>query len=688
MNAVAATQRTGTNPFPGLRPFQQGEEEYFFGRERQTDAMVDKLAATRFLAVIGSSGCGKSSLVNCGLRTALRSGLMAKAGTHWRMAQCRPAGSPIASLASALAADGVLFDQHNSETLSLESIIDADLRMSKLGIADVFEQAHLSESTNLLIIIDQFEELFRYGQIAKHDSPSHKAHHDEATAFINLLLCAREQTRFPIHIVITMRSDFLGDCAAFEGLAETINEGQYLVPRMTREERRIAIAGPVGVSGSSIDPVLLTRLVNDLGDDPDQLSILQHALNRLWSRRDELSDTQTPLNLDHYHAVGSMSRALDIHAESAYSELDAVREQSICEKLFKSLTNKATDSRGVRRPTKFSTLCELTDSSIAELTSVINVFRRPDRSFLMPPHNEPLNADSVVDISHESLMRMWKRLLNWADEEAQSTQTYLRLADTAELHANDQAGLWRDPDLQVALEWRLHSAPNKTWASRIRPGFEQAMQFLDKSREASDTEKAEELRLAEQERELHRSRAVTDEQAKRLRAQEKAARKHKQVIVLVAGGLLVTTFLTLYALDQRNTAKEKLAEITKERANKKNVVEFLADTTKSNSNLIISRTYSEKLQHVLWQLVSENGLADHDIPSSQSFTNRLDETTLILKLNEDGHQTSPTILDPGQSTMMEGYVNQVWIAREAGDGRVLEAGIMSVENSPTVFEKQ
>src|SRR5271157_1976587 len=97
------------NPFPGLRPFHEDEEYLFFGRESQVDTMVDKLAASRFLAVVGTSGSGKSSLVNCGLKPALRRGLMASAGTHWRMAQFRPGGDPIKSLAHALATPGVLF---------------------------------------------------------------------------------------------------------------------------------------------------------------------------------------------------------------------------------------------------------------------------------------------------------------------------------------------------------------------------------------------------------------------------------------------------------------------------------------------------------------------------------------------------------------------------------------------------
>src|SRR5215204_5662802 len=107
------------NPFPGLRPFREDEEHLFFGRENQVDAMVNKLADTRFLTVVGTSGSGKSSLVNCGLRPALRQGLMAKAGTAWRMAQFRPGNKPIGAMARALAQHCMLFREDAAAGLSL-----------------------------------------------------------------------------------------------------------------------------------------------------------------------------------------------------------------------------------------------------------------------------------------------------------------------------------------------------------------------------------------------------------------------------------------------------------------------------------------------------------------------------------------------------------------------------------------
>lgn len=542
-----------TNPFPGLRPFREDEEYLFFGRENQVDAMIDKLASARFLAVVGASGSGKSSLVNCGLRPALHGGLMARAGTTWRIAQFRPGSDPLGALARALAQDGVLFRDYRASGLTLTEIIDTTLRMSKLGLIDIYEQARLDEGVNLLVVADQFEELFRYRQLETGQPENSYGVSEAATAFVNLLLEAKAQTTYPIYVVLTMRSDFLGDCTQFSGLAEAINAGQYLVPRMTRDERRAAIAGPVSVGGAEIAPVLLTRLVNDVGDNPDQLSILQHALNRTWACWENEDGGKGPLDLAHYEAIGTMAHALDQHAEQAYAELGGA--QQIGKKLFKALTDKVTDPRGVRRPSTLRTLCALAGTTVAEVTEVIEVFREPSRSFLMPPAGEALEEDTVIDVSHESLMRVWERLKAWADEEVQSAQIYRRLADTAALHAAGKASLWRDPDLQLTLDWREKEQPTAVWAARYYEGFEQAMRFLAASVVRRD-EEARELE-AQRQRELETARQLAMAAEARAVAQARATAVQRQRTRIATTLLFFVLVLAVFAVIQYRWARHQ-----------------------------------------------------------------------------------------------------------------------------------
>ena len=536
-----ATETVGlANPFPGLRPFLDNEKHLFFGRESQVDTLVDKLAATRFLTVVGTSGSGKSSLVNCGLKPALYRGLMADAGTWWRMAHFRPGSDPIKAMSRALVQPDGLFRTSEIEGVSVTAILEATLHASKLGLISAYRQAHLPPAQNLLVIVDQFEELFRYRNLQSANGDS-AGNEEKAIAFVNLLLEAAASPH-PIYVVITMRSDFLGDCAQFFGLPEAINRGQYLVPRMTRDERRSAIAGPVAVAGGEISQVLLTRLVNDVGDNPDQLSILQHALNRTWARW-QRQDGIGPMDLVHYEAIGTMTHALDYHAEKAYSELEDDGQRTICAKVFEAITDKGTDARGIRRPTPTSTLCEIAGVSLEELTAVLAVFRTPSRSFVMPPVPEALTPESVIDISHESLMRVWNRLKQWVDDEAASAGQYLRLVENASRHAEGAAGLMTDPELSLILDWREKKKPSAAWGDRYRPGFDSAIAFLEESRQARDA--AIEAEKERQRRELHRTRMVA---------------------AVMAAAFLVSVALGSYAVYQQRRAKVASAAAAREQA--------------------------------------------------------------------------------------------------------------------------
>lgn len=442
------------NPFPGLRPFETDEYRLFFGREGQADELIARLSRSRFLAVVGTSGSGKSSLIRAGLMPALRGGMMKGAGSGWRIAVMRPGGNPIENLATELARKDVLSEAGmGMSDEEAEAVIESTLRSGALGILNVARQARLGEHEKLLLVVDQFEELFRFR--AAHEGASA----DEASAFVKLLLEAAHQRELSIYIVLTMRSDFLGDCAQFQGLPEAINDGQYLIPRMTRDERRFAVTGPVGVTRGKISEPLINRLLNDVGDNPDQLPILQHALMRTWEHWQANRRDGEPIGLEHYEAIGTMSDALSRHADEAYNELPDDKSRKIAEVLFKALSERGADNREIRRPTRLSTICEITGASVAEVIAVIDIFRKGSRSFLMPPIGTPLHADSVIDISHESLIRNWQRLKTWVNEEATSVRIYRRVAETAVLHREGSEGLLQEPGLSFALDWRDKSHP-------------------------------------------------------------------------------------------------------------------------------------------------------------------------------------------------------------------------------------
>jgi hypothetical protein len=533
---VETETATRTNPFPGLRSFEPEEDHLFFGREERIDELVTRLRRSRFLSVVGTSGSGKSSLIRSGLIPSLYSGLMSKAGSDWRVVLFRPGEDPIGHLADALNQPEALGAEEEPDETS-RALLEVTLRRSAMGLVECIRQARVPEHENILVVVDQFEELFRFKRSLKlRDS------RDEAVAFVKLLLAAARQDALPIYIVITMRSDFIGNCTEFEGLTEAINEGQYLVPRMTREERRSAIVGPVAVCDAEIAPRLVLRLLNDVGDDPDQLPILQHALMRTWDEWERHHAEGEPIDLRHYEAIGTMKEALSQHAEEAYREISDEKSRAIAEKMFKALTDRGSDARGVRSPRPLEEICELTDASEEEVSEVVEAFRRPGRSFLMPPVTVPLRSSSIIDISHESLMRIWKRLIQWVDEEARSAQVYLRISKAAAQFQEGKAGLFHDPELQLALNWRDETKPNAVWAQRYDVAFERAMVFLEHSQKQRDLE--------------------TEEKERQRRRQLQWARR---LAIILGLGALITLVFGLYAMTARIEALESFREALRQK---------------------------------------------------------------------------------------------------------------------------
>jgi len=493
-----------TNPFPGLRAFEPHEEHLFFGRDTQINEVLERLRLMRFLCVVGFSGSGKSSLIRSGVVPALFSGRMAAVGSNWRISIVRPGSDPIGNLVEGLW-EPVVYDSGLDDLFGEEEDDDDDpspadpqsedtnnhvmqralmrstLERSSLGLIDAVSRFELDARTCQLLVIDQFEELFRFRREA-HGTKGH----NESSAFVRLLLEAARQETVPIYVVLTMRSDFLESCTAIPGLTEAINNGQYMIPRMTRNQRREAISGPVSVSGAEIAPRLVTRLLNDVGDNPDQLPIMQHALMRTWSFWHDHRIDDEPIDLHHYEAIGTMREALSRHAEEAYHQVPDESLKRTVRGVFTTLTEKGRDGRGVRRPTSLAEIRAVTGESAENVLAGLKRFRAPESSFLFPPEGMAIDEETVLDISHEALMRVWGRLNRWVEAEAESAELFRNLAQAAERYQQGAGGLYHDPELTMALRWREETRPNAAWASRYAPGFERAMVFLERSTDERD----------------------------------------------------------------------------------------------------------------------------------------------------------------------------------------------------------
>ncbi len=566
------------SPYPGLRAFNHTEADIFFGRESQSDRLLEKLGNTRFISVVGLSGCGKSSLVRAGLIPNLESGFLVEAGPYWRIATMRPSNSPMRHLAEALLDDTALgVDTGGGKPPDGNDELPfllAALRRGPLGLVEALQDTPLPAHTNLLIVVDQFEELFRHHR---------EGGSDETEAFVNLLLKSAEQDQVPIYVVTTMRSEYIGDCTLFHGLPEMMNEGQFLVPRLTREQQEMAIISPAGLFEGAIDDRLVNNLLNQMGNDPDQLPLLQHCLMRMWSRKTlhNRSDNGQPedditLTLQDYEAVGELENALSNHADEAFAELDA-HGQQVTELLFRCLSDRDPSHRNIRRPVSLNEAATVAGSE-AKVREVVEVFRRDDRCFLTPNVRMPLTSDSVLDISHESLIRQWKRMKAWVKDEADSSGIYRSLEKRARYWKqlrHDPKWLWDSPDLDIAQHWKQQERPSPEWAVRYGNHFPLAMKFLAASAEAQEEKRAQEERAREEK--IRQEEWAKEEKLRRQERERRLQLKHtRQLLTGALIALVVAVSLAGWGFMEKRSALKNKQLAVKQKEKTEKTVSFSA----------------------------------------------------------------------------------------------------------------
>ncbi|MEE4115197.1 MAG: hypothetical protein V2I37_03460 [Marinilabiliaceae bacterium] len=543
------------NPFPGLRPFTPEESKLFFGREGQSDEILEKLKRNRFITVIGASGSGKSSLIYCGIIPKL---LQKDRDSEWKVLTLRPGNDPVGNMVDSIARSVNKSDEESMNQL------EAALRSGSQGLDAAVDIMGLKKGTKILFMIDQFEELFRFK-----DSQRPGSFTGDSKQFVNLLVNAINKSKSEISIIITMRSDFIGECSHFQGLTSLINSSNYLLPHMSRENYYEVITGPVKYAGGSIDEELTNSLLDEIGNRVDQLPVLQHALMRTWSHCQRPGHTEIHISKADYDSVGQMKEAMSRHADEAFEELDA-RGKEICEVLFKTITEKGSDNRGLRHPTKIETIASVASCSNDELYRVIDVFRLAGRSFLTPGPAAELTPETVIDVSHESLMRLWDRLAVWVEEEAASVQMYLRLSESSEMFQQGKASLWRPPDLQLAINWRNDNKPTLTWAERYNPAFERAMVYLETSEKEYRAE--EENKIKAQKRQLRRSRITA---------------------IILGTAAIISVLFMLYAFVQQIEAEnqKRVADAEKQRAEiEKEKADSSAQVARRNEQLANTQT--------------------------------------------------------------------------------------------------
>ncbi|MCE7988190.1 MAG: SH3 domain-containing protein [Caldilinea sp. CFX5] len=470
-------------PYVGLASFREGQEKYFFGRERLVNTLAEQVAVARLVAVVGSSGSGKSSLVLAGLIPLLKSGALTgddqtPSSAQWRyLDRLVPGSEPLTNLA------------HAFQTQSVDGFRQDPAHLVKL--------VNASDARPVLLVVDQFEELFTLC-----------TDEEARTAFINNLLALVEAPGLRHTVILTMRTDFESFVARVPQLLPHFEKALVRVTPLNAAELRAVIEKPAEIVGLKFEASVVDALVQDVLGEPAALPLLQFTLLKLWEQRD-----RNRITWESYKRLGGGRLALARSADQLYESLipeDQVTARRILLRLVRPGDGLEVTSNRVRQPTLYQSgeardrvdrvLQKLVKADLLRLT----IGERPE--------------DNQVEVAHEALVRNWPRLVGWLEDERERIRERLRVTAAAEQWlkvGRDAGALLRGALLEDALRYNDLSELEQHYVKASQA----AVAAVEQEKEAA------------RQRELEQARALAAEQERLVKSERHWAAFQEQTVV-------------------------------------------------------------------------------------------------------------------------------------------------------------
>lgn len=414
--------RTLICPYRGLGVFREDDQAFYFGREPELEKLVATIDRHPLVAVVGPSGSGKSSLARAGLIPSLR---RQAGGRVWQIATIdHPGRNPFRAAAQALLPlwepRRILTWPKNETYLEAKKLAES----LKTDGADRFRQvvgeifAEEPGTTDLLLLIDQWEELYTYRP-------------EEAKAFIAMLLDAVRERG--IQVVLTVRADYWGEVLTHHPqlAARLADEATVHLPALQRERLEAVICKPAERTRIAIEPALVEALLNDAEHEPGDLPLLEFALRQLWSAR---AGNAGVLTRQSYETMGRLAKSIVTHADAAYQRL-TLEERDAVPGVFAALVQVGEARTDLRRRARLKELSEVGQA----------VARRLADERLLVTSRDGASGDVFVEVAHEALLRHWPKLGEWIDQRRGALVTIRQL--------QADARQWAEKEKNASYQW-------------------------------------------------------------------------------------------------------------------------------------------------------------------------------------------------------------------------------------------
>ena len=401
-------------PYVGLDAFRESNESIFFGRGRLVSELISKLNTTRFLAVLGSSGSGKSSVVRAGLLPALKNGALPSSADWKYFSPMVPGSNPLINLARLM-----MPPEENAAQAEVEA---GAYRDNPAYLAQIVSERF---SNNVVLVVDQFEEIFTLC-----------IDEEIRQRFVENLIALSQAPKAEHRVIITMRSDYETNIARLPELQDMFEQNAVRITPLTASELRESIEAPAARIGLKFEEGVVNALLNDILGEPAALPLLQFTLLKLWEKRE-----RNRVTWEAYKKLGGGRQALARSADEFYNQLipeEQVTMRRILLKMVKADEGLEMTSQRVPRAALYQK---------AEANDRIDrVLGRLIKARLVRVSEGDMATDDQVEVAHEALLRNWPRLVEWLEEERVALRQRQRLTAAAEAWQRlnrDPTALWR-----------------------------------------------------------------------------------------------------------------------------------------------------------------------------------------------------------------------------------------------------
>jgi len=498
------------NPYKGLRAFQEADADDFFGRDDLVDSLLARLRSdgvqSRFLAVVGPSGSGKSSVVKAGLLPKIRRGAL-HGSDDWYIVEKMPGQYPMEELEAALLKIAI-----NPPASLLQQ-----LREDERGLVRAIKRVLPDDDSELVIVIDQFEEIF-----------TQMDNEENRRFFLSSVMEAVKDPKSRVRIIVTLRADFYDRPLNYPEFGQLMRECTSIVIPLTSKELRDAIVQPAEMNHLELEVGLIEAIIADIADEPGALPLLQYAMTELFERRDGRW-----LTVDAYNEIGGAMGALTRRATDIYNSLDE-DTQAIVRQMFLRLVTLGEGTEDTRRRVLITELFSMNvdDDTIQHILDEFGKYR------LLTFDRDPITRAPTVEVAHEALIRQWQLLRGWLD----ANRDGLRVQRRVQLASTEWQNMGRD-DSFLASGMRL--AQFEEWLSTTELAvttFEG--EYVEKSIQRRDQLEAEKRQRKEHEEAL----------------EAKSRRRLRQTLTVTSVAAIVSIVLMVIAVSQGALATQSQAE--------------------------------------------------------------------------------------------------------------------------------